>query len=553
MYTAAVPGVARARRAEWLPCAAVAALVALVAVTGVRGADYPAHLLRAFLWERTGASVWNYYWYAGHPTPSYSILTPPLSALISPFGVAACSSLAATWWFSRLTQVLIGSPTTLYANLAFSAGVVVNVVVGRVAYALGLAIALGALWAWHRRRVRLAVVCAVLAPLASPVAATFLAIAGVAVALEAILRRRSVSSCSTSSDGARRSTHAGVAIALCAVVPIALTTALFREPGMFPFRVGPMIMSLLVLAVVVVIARDPVVRIAAMLTTACTLVVFVVPNPLGGNVLRLTQMVALPLIIAFARPSRRGIAAAGVCLVAAAGLAWSVQPGVSAAVRWRHDESIDPTYHRPLIAEVRARNADGGPVGRVEIPFTATHWESVFVAPEVPYARGWERQVDMVRNAALYDEALTLDRYHRWLLDNAVRWIAVPDVRLDASALAEADLIESEHDGSGVPWLRAVWRNPHWRLYEVLDAAPIVDPPAVLVEQGPDRLVVRTDRRASVTVRYRFTPYVLASGGACLRASADGWIIADLPASGEYIFDVDPAASWRAAADGRCG
>jgi hypothetical protein len=230
-----------------------------------------------------------------------------------------------------------------------------------------------------------------------------------------------------------------------------------------------------------------------------------------------------------------------------------VQPGVSAAVRWRHDESIDPTYHRPLIAEVRARNLDGGPVGRLEIPFTATHWESVFVAPEVPYARGWERQVDMVRNAVLYDEALTLDQYHRWLLDNAVRWIAVPDVRLDASALAEADLIESEHHGSGIPWLRAVWRNAHWRLYEVLDAAPIVDPPAVLVEQGPDRLVVRTDRRASVTVRYRFTPYVLASGGACLRASADGWIIADLPASGEYVFDVDPAASWRAAADGRCG
>jgi hypothetical protein len=548
MYTAAVPGIARARRAEWLPCAAVAALVALVAATGVRGADYPAHLLRALLWERTGASVWNYYWYAGHPTPSYSVLTPPLSALISPFGVAACSSLAATWWFSRLTQVLIGSPTTLSANLAFSAGVVVNVVVGRVAYALGLALALGALWAWHRRRVPLALSCAVLAPLASPVAATFLAIAGVAVALEAILGRRSASS-----DGAPRSIHAGVAIALCAVVPIGLTTALFREPGVFPFRAGPMIMSLLVLAVLVVIGRHPVVRIAATLTAVCTLVVFVVPNPLGGNVLRLTQMVALPLVIAFARPSRRGIAAVGVCLVAAAGLAWSVQPGVSAAVRWRDDESIDPAYHRPLIAEVRERNVDGGPVGRLEIPFTATHWESVFVAPEVPYARGWERQVDMVRNAVLYDEALTLDRYHRWLLDNAVRWIAVPDVRLDASALAEADLIESENDGSGVPWLRAVWRNAHWRLYEVLDAAPIVDPPAVLVEQGPDRLVVRTDRRASVTVRYRFTPYVLASGGACLRASADGWIIADLPASGEYVFDVDPAASWRAAADDRCG
>jgi hypothetical protein len=171
----------------------------------------------------------------------------------------------------------------------------------------------------------------------------------------------------------------------------------------------------------------------------------------------------------------------------------------------------------------------------------------------VPYARGWERQVDLVRNPVLYEPDLTLDQYHDWLLDNAVRWIAVPDVPLDESGRNEARLIAREDTAAGVPWLRAVWHDAHWRLYEVLDARPIVDPPASLVTQEADVLTVRTDRPATVTIRYRFTPHLVANGGACLRERPDGWITADLPEAGEYVLGVDPVASLLGGAATRCG
>ena len=64
---------------------------------------------------------------------------------------------------------------------------------------------------------------------------------------------------------------------------------------------------------------------------------------------------------------------------------------------------------RRCSASWRARG--GGPF-RVEIPFTDNHWESRWVAPHVPLARGWERQLDRERNALFYDgRPLTPARY----------------------------------------------------------------------------------------------------------------------------------------------
>ncbi len=51
-----------------------------------------------------------------------------------------------------------------------------------------------------------------------------------------------------------------------------------------------------------------------------------------------------------------------------------------------------------------------------------------------------------------------------------MRWIALPDVDLDEGGEAEAALLER-----GVPWLRLVRTTEHWRIWEVVDATPIVD------------------------------------------------------------------------------
>ena len=88
---------------RWAPAIAAAAAAFVVAVSGVRGADYPAHHVRALMWDRFGATVWNNLWYAGHATPSYSVLAAPLMALVGPFAVAALGSVVATLVFTRLT------------------------------------------------------------------------------------------------------------------------------------------------------------------------------------------------------------------------------------------------------------------------------------------------------------------------------------------------------------------------------------------------------------------------------------------------------------------
>ena len=182
----------------------------------------------------------------------------------------------------------------------------------------------------------------------------------------------------------------------------------------------------------------------------------------------------------------------------------------------------------------------------MEIPFTDNHWETWFVATEVPFARGWERQVDLDRNEELYEldgDQLTVDDYHLWLHRNAVRWIARPDVALDEGGEAEAELVDAEGTVRDIPWLRLVWRTDDWKLYEVLDYVPIVDPPVRLVRQDTDSVVLSTDRSATTTVRFEYDDVLAIDGGACLAEDADGWIVAQLPGPGTYHIAVAAQAA----------
>ena len=125
----------------------------------------------------------------------------------------------------------------------------------------------------------------------------------------------------------------------------------------------------------------------------------------------------------------------------------------------------------------------------MEIPFTDNHWESRWVAPHVPLARGWERQVDRERNALFYDDRpLTAARYRRWLDDNAVRFVALADAPIDYSAAREAQLVRD-----GLPYLREVWHDAHWRVFAVAGARPLARGAARATAIEPER--VRLDGR----------------------------------------------------------
>jgi hypothetical protein len=115
------PGVAR-------PCFTAVVLSVLVGVSGVRGADYPGHFLRALVWERSGISIWNNYWYAGHNTVSYGVLSPPLSAVFGPSSWQRWERWAPLIG-SRLTQHLTTS-SAVVANYTFAVVAIVNVGLG---------------------------------------------------------------------------------------------------------------------------------------------------------------------------------------------------------------------------------------------------------------------------------------------------------------------------------------------------------------------------------------------------------------------------------------
>lgn len=483
---------------------ALALLLALiVAIGGLRGSDWPAHLFRVELFRDVGMTLWNGQWYGGHYTLGYSVVFPPLAAWFGPVLVGIVSSVAATMCLLLLLRDRYGPVSAFAAACWFAVGTAVNLAVGRLPFALGLAFGLLALLAYQRGHGLSAVVAALLAPLASPVAGVFLAVGIGGLLVDLWLRRR---------QGEHVSLGVAVAMGVASVAPVAITSVIFPDPGVFPFR-GAAFAGVLVCCVGVAVllpAGERVLRLAAAFAAAVSLPLFVMANPLGGNMTRLVVLFVVPVMMcALWRRRPRLVMMAAVPLSF-----WLVLPAFASAGHIS-DPAGRPEYHQPLVDFVTSA---AGPIGRVEIPFTDGHWEVAYVAPYVPIARGWERQIDMDRNLILYDPTITAGQYRQWLDDNAVRWVALPDVALDEGGTAEAALIEH-----GVPGLQLVHTSQHWRIWEVNDAEPIVEDPGVLLRESPDEIVIAVDRPGTVLVRAWYMPYWSANGAdACVKTSRDG-------------------------------
>ena len=74
---------------------------------------------------------------------------------------------------------------------------------------------------------------------------------------------------------------------------------------------------------------------------------------------------------------------------------------VSQIARSVGDPSTAPAYFHPVASWLRDHGAQGT---RIEVPPTADHWESAYLAPQFELARGWLRQLDTTRDDIFYDE-----------------------------------------------------------------------------------------------------------------------------------------------------
>ncbi len=517
-----------------------AAIGAWYVIAAPPSADLAAAAYRSDLFGRAGLALWDNGWYGGHHLLAYSILAPALGWLVGLHLLAALSMTVAAALFEALIDRRFPERATRIASAWFALGAGVSLLSSRVAFDLGLAIGLGALLAAQRGRHVLAVALAALTALASPVAGAFLALAALAWALagrpQAALGTRTplrVARGEAVDPGVATPQGWRVGLAVAALTPIALLAVVFPEGGSQPFDASsalPALVGVLIIAALIP-ARQRALRIGALLYAVALLGAYLLTTPVGGNADRLGALVAGPIaacVLAARSPLGRPLV---LLALAPFLLYWQVNAPVTDFASAAPDPSEHASYYAPLLSRLAALGAtDPQHPLRIEVVTTANHSDASRVAPHVALARGWERQLDRGHNALFYDSgALTAASYHAWLMDTAVAYVALPDAPLDYSASAEARLLRGAGAGAGRPrgagaYLHEVWRSAHWRLWAVLGARPIAEPPAVLTGLGTDSFTLQAPRAGAFEVRIRFTPYwALASGHGCVARAPGDW------------------------------
>ena len=445
--------------------------------------------------------------------PGYSILFPPLGALLGARLAGALCVVASAWLFERVAREHFG-PGARAGVLWFAVAAATSLVTGRLTFAMGVALGLAAVLAVTHRRDGLGALLAVATTLASPVAGLFLVMGAVAWWV------------------ADRTPRA-VGLAAAALVPAVALSVAFPETGVEPFVASAFwpVLAGIVLVFAALPRHERTLRIGCALYFAATVASYVIDTPMGGNVVRLGALFAGPLLACLLWRRNPALLAA----LALPLLYWQWNAPVRDWVRASGDPSLERAYYAPLLGFLDG-HAGGGPF-RLEIPFTANHWEARWVPPGYALARGWERQLDVERNAVFYDGPLTPAAYRRWVDANAVRFVAVSDAALDDSAKAEARLVTS----GGLRWLRPVWRSRHWRVYEVAGARGLVDGTGVrATRMGVDTVELTASRPATVTLRVHFTPYWrLTAGRGCVERAPDDWTRLRLRAAGPIRLATD--------------
>src|SRR5258706_11477736 len=89
-------------RPDWLPAVALSAVLAAAMLAwNPQVGDLAAQVFRTELFQRGGLSIWNGSWYGGHYTLTYSVLFPPLGALLRPRLVGTLPVVASSYFFYR--------------------------------------------------------------------------------------------------------------------------------------------------------------------------------------------------------------------------------------------------------------------------------------------------------------------------------------------------------------------------------------------------------------------------------------------------------------------
>jgi hypothetical protein len=534
-------------RSSAAPQPLAAALVVVWLLVDPRTPDLAAQVYRAGLFDHLGFAVWDEHWYAGHALPGYSLLFAPLAALLGLRVLAALSVLASATLFERLVRAVYG-PSARWGAAWFAVAAVGDIWIGRLTFALGVSFAVAAVLALVSGRPRWAGVLAALCAAASPLAAVLLGLAALTHAL------------------ARRSPRALLALAVpgaAVAVPLAL---LFPEGGFEPFPIVSFVATVLVtLLFLWALPRGArLLRTGGVVYLFACILALLIHTPMGSNIERYAVLLAGPLLLCALAGGRRSLGAeairsveGGASLGAGAGIVGMPGARAGPVLRGRFaaatslallaiavfvvwgpvreteavagNESTRASYYAPLerfLARVAA--APAAPV-RVEVPLTRSHWEAALLAPSVSLARGWEKQLEEKYDGVLLKPGLSAAGYSRWLHEQAVSYVALPDTPLDPSSAQEGWLIRR-----GLPYLRVVFTSRHWRVYAVRGATGLLEGPGRLTALGQDSFALRAAAPGRFLVRVRYTRYwTVIAGAGCVAQAPGGWTYVTASQPGE--------------------
>jgi len=495
-----------------VPTAIAAAAIlhlAWMALLANSGGDMAAQEAWADFAREHPDSAYNLAWYGGLHPASYSVLSPYLMAAV---GVRTAMVIAGTVSAGLLALLLVRSDLlrrplvpALYGAFALTG----NAVSGRVTFGLGLMFGLAALavifaWpdAWRsslaRHRTARGIVAGVLSALAaasSPVAGLFV---GVAAAAMWLTGRR----------------WAAYTIGLPPVVIVLLSSWLFPFSGEQPMDASALILPCLagVFGATLAPRSWRTVRIGSVLYVAAVLLAWLVPSPIGSNMTRLGLLFGGVVLVAVAcRKPRQGPPTLAALLGAGRAMTILVLAIVTLSTWQVALAAYDAVHAKPtaswsaplesLVGQLETRHAE---LSRVEVVPARSHEEASALAPYINLARGWNRQADAERNPIFYDDdPLTPATYRAWLGRWAVRYIVLPTGPPDYAADEEAALV-----ASGLPYLREVWADPYWRLYEVTDPTPLAEPPAEVTSFDANELVLNVSSSGTVLVRIPYSPWL---------------------------------------------
>jgi len=504
-------------------CAVAAAAVAAVLVwLGPPGTDFAAHAYQRALFIQHGFVLWDDFWYAGrYSFVDYSLLYYPLAAWLGIRVLATAAVSLAALAFAAVVAREWG-PLARWSSRTFAVVWAGFVLTAAFPFALGVALALLALWALQSgHRWRFAALT-LLTLAASPVALVLLivVVAGVALA-----RRTTV----------RKEAAPALVLVLAVVAELALLR-LFPGTGHYPFPASEAAAALVFCALGLVctwrLESARILRFVFAAYAVTIVAVYLVPSGLGENIARFRYL-ALPLAVLIValrrwRPLPLALGVVGLAL------SWNLTP---LAAGWARGND-DPTSHAVVWrAPLTYLHAHLRPGYRVEAVDTAEHWPAFYLANAgIPLARGWFRQDDFPLDAVLY-KRLSPPAYLRWLHELGVSYVVLTVAPPDYSSRREAKIVRSGRAG-----LRRVFSTPTVSIYAVPRPQPLLTGPGrpTVLALTRERLVVHVSRAGKYRVGVRWSPYWHASSG-CLTHAPRGML--GLRTSGaatvRIAFDVD--------------